>query len=87
VHAVWDHTSKNLSALLGVAMMRVIGRQYLESYFKKVYDPRDLIRPAGRPSSVAGSERRHGAGVLRASLSGLLRSRLVRRSAQLIATS
>lgn len=38
VHAVWDHTSKNLSALLGLAMMRVIGPRYLASYFKKVYD-------------------------------------------------
>jgi hypothetical protein len=37
VHAVWDYTSKNLSALLGVAMMRVIGPRYLESYFKKAY--------------------------------------------------
>lgn len=37
MHAVWDHTSKNLSALLGVAMMRVIGPRYLESYFKKAY--------------------------------------------------
>jgi hypothetical protein len=36
VHAVWDHTSKNLSALLGLAMRRVIGPRYLASYFKKV---------------------------------------------------
>jgi hypothetical protein len=38
VHVVWDHTSKNLSALLGIAMMRVIGPRFLASYFKKVYD-------------------------------------------------
>jgi hypothetical protein len=52
VHAVWDYTSKNLSALLGVAMMRVIGPRYLESYFKKVYD-RPVTSsglPAGHPA-------------------------------------
>ncbi|HET9779703.1 MAG TPA: hypothetical protein VFP81_10510 [Propionibacteriaceae bacterium] len=38
MHAVWDHTLRHLSALLGLAMMRVIGPRYLASYFKKVYD-------------------------------------------------
>ena len=38
VHAVWDQTSKNAVGLIGVATMRFIGRRYLASYFKKVYD-------------------------------------------------
>jgi hypothetical protein len=38
VHVVWDQTSKNVTAWLGIAVMRVIGPQYLASYFKKVYD-------------------------------------------------
>jgi hypothetical protein len=38
VHAVWDQTSKNVKGLLGVATMRVIGRRFLASYYKKVYD-------------------------------------------------
>ena len=38
VHAVWDQTSKNVSAMLGVATMRLIGPRFLASYFKKVFD-------------------------------------------------
>jgi hypothetical protein len=38
VQAVWDQTSKNVSALLGVATMRFIGPRFLASYFKKVFD-------------------------------------------------
>jgi hypothetical protein len=38
VHAVWDQTSKNVKGLRGVATMRVIGRRFLASYYKKVYD-------------------------------------------------
>jgi hypothetical protein len=38
VHVVWDHTSRNLTAWLAIAMMRVIGPRYLAYYFKKVYD-------------------------------------------------
>lgn len=30
--------SKNVSALLGVATMRLIGPRFLANYFKKVYD-------------------------------------------------
>jgi hypothetical protein len=38
VHVVWEQTSKNLTALVGVATMRFIGPRFLSSYFKKVYD-------------------------------------------------
>jgi len=38
VHGVWEQTSKNLTALIGVALMRVIGPRFLSSYYKKVYD-------------------------------------------------
>jgi hypothetical protein len=34
----WEQTSKNLTALIGVAMMRFIGPRFLSSYYKKVYD-------------------------------------------------
>jgi hypothetical protein len=38
VHAVWEQTSKNLTGLVGVTMMRLIGPRFLSSYYKKVYD-------------------------------------------------
>ena len=38
VHAVWDQSSKNLQGLAAVLMMRLIGRRFLSSYYKKVYD-------------------------------------------------
>ena len=38
VHGVWEQTSKNLTGLLGVTMMRLIGPLFLSSYYKKVYD-------------------------------------------------
>jgi hypothetical protein len=38
VHGEWEQTSKNLTALIGVALMRVIGPRFLSSYYKKVYD-------------------------------------------------
>ena len=38
VHAVWEQTSKNLIALIGVTAMRFIGPRLLSSYYKKVYD-------------------------------------------------
>jgi hypothetical protein len=38
VHAVWDQTSKNLTGLVAVAVMRFIGPRFLKSYYKKVYD-------------------------------------------------
>ena len=38
VHAVWDQSSKNLQGLIGMVTMRVIGRRFLSSYYKKVYD-------------------------------------------------
>jgi hypothetical protein len=38
VHGEWEQTSKNLTALIGVALMRVIGPRFLASYYKKVYD-------------------------------------------------
>jgi hypothetical protein len=34
----WEQTSTNLTAFLGVAVMRVIGPRFLASYYKKVYD-------------------------------------------------
>jgi hypothetical protein len=41
VHAMWEQTSKNLTALVGVTMMRFIGPRVLSSYYKKVYDGLD----------------------------------------------
>jgi hypothetical protein len=38
VHGVWEQTSKNLTALLGVTLMRFIGPRFLSSYYKKVFD-------------------------------------------------
>jgi hypothetical protein len=38
VHGVWEQTSKNLTALIGVSAMRFIGPRFLSSYYKKVYD-------------------------------------------------
>ena len=38
VHGVWQQSSKNLTGLLAVTMMRFIGPRFLSSYYKKVYD-------------------------------------------------
>ena len=38
VHGVWEQTSKNLTGLVGVTMMRLIGPRLLSSLYKKVYD-------------------------------------------------
>jgi hypothetical protein len=38
VHGQWEQTSKNLTALIGVTMMRFIGPRFLSSYYKRVYD-------------------------------------------------
>jgi hypothetical protein len=38
VHGVWDQTSKNLTGLMGVATMRIIGPKFMSSYYKQVYD-------------------------------------------------
>jgi hypothetical protein len=38
VHGVWDQSSKNLTGLVAVTMMRLIGPRFLSSYYKKVYD-------------------------------------------------
>jgi hypothetical protein len=38
VHGEWEQTSKSLTALIGVTMMRFIGPRFLSSYYKKVYD-------------------------------------------------
>jgi hypothetical protein len=38
VHGEWQQTSKNLSGLIAVTMMRFIGPRFLSSYYKKVYD-------------------------------------------------
>ncbi len=38
VHGVWEQTSKNLIALIGVTTMRFIGPRFLSAYYKKVYD-------------------------------------------------
>jgi hypothetical protein len=36
VHAVWEQTSKNLTGLIAVTMIRLIGPRFLSSYYKKV---------------------------------------------------
>ncbi|MCT7656849.1 hypothetical protein [Mycobacterium deserti] len=41
VHAIWDQTSKNLTGLIAVTVMRFIGPRTLGSYYKKVYDGLD----------------------------------------------
>jgi hypothetical protein len=38
VHGEWEQNSKNLTALIGVTIMRFIGPRFLASYYKKVYD-------------------------------------------------
>ena len=38
VHGVWQQTSKSVRGLVAVTMMRFIGRRFLSSYYKKVYD-------------------------------------------------
>lgn len=38
VHGEWEQTSKNLTAHIGVTMMRFIGPRFLSSYYKRVYD-------------------------------------------------
>jgi hypothetical protein len=38
VHGECEQTSKNLTALIGVTIMRFIGPRFLASYYKKVYD-------------------------------------------------
>ena len=38
VHGEWEQTSKNLTGLTAVTMMRLIGPRFLSSYYKKVYD-------------------------------------------------
>jgi hypothetical protein len=38
VHGVWEQTSKNLTGLIGIAAMRVIGPRFMSTYYKKVYD-------------------------------------------------
>jgi hypothetical protein len=38
VHAVWDQSSRNLRGLVAVATMRLIGRRFLSSYYRRVYD-------------------------------------------------
>jgi len=43
VRGEWEQTSKNLTGLIAVTMMRFIGPRFLTSYYKKVYD--GLPRP------------------------------------------
>jgi hypothetical protein len=38
VHGVWEQSSKNLTGIAAVTMMRLIGPRFLSSYYKKVYD-------------------------------------------------
>jgi hypothetical protein len=38
VHGEWEQTSKNLKGLIAVTTMRFVGRRFLSSYYKKVYD-------------------------------------------------
>jgi hypothetical protein len=38
VHGEWEQTSKSLTGLGAVTMMRFIGPRFLASYYKKVYD-------------------------------------------------
>ncbi len=47
VHAVWDQSSKNVSGLIAVTVMRFIGPRFLTSYYKKVYD--DYTPPSRNP--------------------------------------
>jgi hypothetical protein len=34
----WEQTSKSLRGLIAVTTMRFVGRRFLSSYYKKVYD-------------------------------------------------
>lgn len=38
VHGVWDNTAKNLSATFGVLMMRIVGRTFFTTYYRRVFD-------------------------------------------------
>ena len=38
VHGVWEQTSKNVIAMVGVTLMRFVGPRFLSTYYKKVYD-------------------------------------------------
>ncbi|HEV7423379.1 MAG TPA: hypothetical protein VGO30_26660 [Mycobacterium sp.] len=38
VHGVWKQTSKNVTALGGVTLMRFVGPRFLSTYYKRVYD-------------------------------------------------
>jgi hypothetical protein len=38
VHGQWEQTSKSLTSVLGLTMMRFIGPRFLASYYRKVYD-------------------------------------------------
>jgi hypothetical protein len=38
VHGVWSQTARSLSGRIGVTMMGLIGRRFLSSYYKRVYD-------------------------------------------------
>jgi hypothetical protein len=47
VHAVWDQSSRNLRGLVAVATMRLIGRRFLSSYYRRVYD--NYTAPSSSP--------------------------------------
>ncbi len=48
VHGDWEQTSKNLTALIGVTTMRIIGPRFLSSYFKRSTTGSDAIGSVGR---------------------------------------
>jgi hypothetical protein len=47
VHAVWDQSSRNLRGLVAVVTMRMIGRRFLSSYYRRVYD--NYTAPSSSP--------------------------------------
>jgi len=47
VHAVWDQSSRNLRGLVAVVTMRLIGRRFLSSYYRRVYD--NYTAPSASP--------------------------------------
>ena len=47
VHAVWDQSSRNLRGVVAVATMRLIGRRFLASYYRRVYD--NYTAPSASP--------------------------------------
>ncbi|WP_336084823.1 hypothetical protein [Nocardia sp. SSK8] len=49
VHGVWDNTAKNGSAMFGLLMMRIIGRRFFTTYYRRVFDGL-----TGNPADLGG---------------------------------